>query len=363
MKILLLGDIASSHLEKWAISLSQNGIEVGIFSFNHSEVEWWKDQVKITVLYQNSEKKSSSSIFTKLSYLLLIGKIKKAIQSFRPNVLHAHYASSYGLIGRLSGFHPFVVSVWGTDVMKFPLHNFINKQIIIKNLENADLICATSNVLKSYCEKYSLKNSVVIPFGINFEQFHFSEKKTKNEIVIGCVKSLEPIYRIDLLIEAFPFIQQKCKGVVMKLLIVGGGSMEQELKEKVKNLGIEDSVEFTGKVPHNDVPSYYKKMDIFCNLSEYESFGVSIIEAMACGATVISTQTDGAKEIILNDVNGILIEIGDLEQLVDKTTELVKSTNQRKKLSENALKDVKQKYDWKNNVHEMINHYHKISRT
>ena len=56
-----------------------------------------------------------------------VGTLKTAIAQFKPDVVHAHYATSYGLIGALSGFHPFVISAWGTDVMKFPQKNFINK--------------------------------------------------------------------------------------------------------------------------------------------------------------------------------------------------------------------------------------------
>jgi len=357
MKILLLGDIASAHLQKWAISLSKNGIKIAIFSFNHTKDKWWKNETGIRILHHASEKKSPRSFFTKISYLFLLGKLKQAIQSFQPDILHAHYASSYGLIGRLSGFHPLVISVWGTDVMKFPLHNFITKNILINNIKQADLICVTSNVLKKHCLKYSQKTSVIIPFGIDFSKFNRHEKITKHEFVIGCVKSLETVYRIDLLIDAFSKIQKTHKNTSLKLLIVGGGSLEHELKAKVNELGINHVVEFTGKVPHEDVPKYYQKMDVFCNLSTYESFGVSIIEAMACGAVVISTKTEGAEEIISNENIGLLIEIGNLDQLVEKMNELIKNSQLRNQLSEAALKYVQEKYDWNNNVFEMINQY------
>jgi len=360
MKVLLLGDISSAHLQKFAISFSKNGIDVGIFSFNHAEVEWWKNETRITILHQTAKKKSSHSIITKLSYLFLIGKLNKAIRFFQPDILHAHYASSYGLLGRLSGFHPFVISVWGTDVMKFPLHNVINKYILTKNLEHADLIFATSNVLKYHCEKYTTKTTEVIPFGIDLNKFSFTDKIPKNEIIIGCVKSLEPIYRIDLLIDAFALIHKQIKNITVKLLIIGGGSLDKELKSKVNELGLQHSVEFTGKIPNNEVPSFYKNMDIFCNLSTYESFGVSIIEAMACGVPVIATPTDGAKEIIVNNDLGLIVNSWDKTEIANTMKKLIEDDILRKQISQNAYKYVEINFDWKNSVFTMIEKYNSL---
>ena len=144
MRILLLSDTYSEHTEKWALGLASHGIVVGLFSFNKASYSWYQNQKNISVLFEPNEKLDTSS---KLSYLKFVGSLKKAIAQFKPDVVHAHYATSYGLIGSLSGFHPFVISAWGTDVMKFPQKNIINKTILKYNLRKADAICATSNTI------------------------------------------------------------------------------------------------------------------------------------------------------------------------------------------------------------------------
>ena len=78
-------------------------------------------------------KLDADNIINKLFYFKFVKLLKTAIKKFTPDVLHAHYATSYGLIGALSGFHPFVISAWGTDVMRFPQKNFINKFILQYN--------------------------------------------------------------------------------------------------------------------------------------------------------------------------------------------------------------------------------------
>ena len=129
MRLLLLADIQSEHTEKWALGLAANGIEVGLFSFNKATYPWYENIINITLLYEAEIKLDADNIINKLFYFKFVKLLKTAIKKFTPDVLHAHYATSYGLIGALSGFHPFVISAWGTDVMRFPQKNFINKFI------------------------------------------------------------------------------------------------------------------------------------------------------------------------------------------------------------------------------------------
>ena len=191
MRILLLSDTNSEHTEKWALGLAANGIEVGLFSFNKASYPWYENIINITLVYEAEIKLDADNIINKLSYFKFVKLLKTAIKKFNPDVLHAHYATSYGLIGALSGFHPFVISAWGTDVMRFPQKNFINKFILQYNLKQADSICATSNTIKDYLMPYTNQTVHVIPFGVNIDDFCNKEVDTlfdKNAFVIGCIK-------------------------------------------------------------------------------------------------------------------------------------------------------------------------------
>lgn len=360
LKVVLLADAASSHTQKWALALAKQGIKVGLFSFNHTSIDWFSSQENIELLFQPTSKKNASSIFTKLTYLTYTRKLKNAIKQFAPDVLHAHYATSYGLVGRLCGFHPFVISAWGTDVMKFPEQGGFNKKLLVNNFKKADLICATSNTIKDYINKVIDKPVKIIPFGVDCEQFVPLKQSNKNEIVIGCIKSLEPIYRIEMLINAFKAALDKSTDKKLRLLIVGGGSLENQLKDLCKQLNIVDQVTFTGKVQHNEVISYYQQMDVFCNLSEYESFGVSIIEAMACELPVVATETGGAKDIIVSSELGMLVGVNSLDGATKVILQLVNDADLRNKIGKKSRAHVLEKYNWDTNVTEMISEYKKL---
>src|SRR5688572_24406093 len=147
MKVLLLSDTYSEHTEKWALGLANAGIEVGLFSFNKASYEWY-NHPGITVFFEPDKKINAESTLTKLAYLKYVSILKKIIRHFKPDILHAHYASSYGLVGALSGFHPFVLSVWGSDIYDFPRRSKLHKRLIQHNLRKSDMIMSTSHIMK-----------------------------------------------------------------------------------------------------------------------------------------------------------------------------------------------------------------------
>ncbi len=211
-----------------------------------------------------------------------VGSLKKAIQQFKPDVVHAHYATSYGLIGALSGFHPFVISAWGTDVMKFPQKNIINKTILKYNLRKADAICATSNTIKEFLKPVTDKAVQVIPFGVDVNEFCKIEVNSlfdKNTFVIGSIKPLEELYNTDVLLKAFASLKKKHSNKALKLLIIGEGSQLESLKQLSSELEISNEVTFTGRISFSEVSNYFNMLDVLVNISDYESFGVSVIEA------------------------------------------------------------------------------------
>ncbi len=362
MRILLLSDISSEHTEKWALGLASNGVDVGLFSFNKASYPWHQNN-NITVLFEPELKLDSESTSGKLSYLKFVKPLKEAISQFKPDVVHAHYATSYGLIGALSGFHPYVISAWGTDVMKFPQKNFINKIILKYNLGKADAICATSDTIKNYLKPVTNKNVNVIPFGVDINEFRKKEVVSlfpENTFVIGCIKALESLYNIDILINAFSVIKNKYSNKSLKLLIIGVGSQENSLKQLVSDLQISQDVIFTGRIPFSEVSNYFNMLDVLVNISDYESFGVSVIEAMACEKPVIATNTGGLKEIIENDNFGSLVEVGNLEQTVYEIEKYMLDESLKHKVGIAAREKVIQKYNWTNNIKQMIDVYNQL---
>jgi len=353
MRILLLADVASGHTEKWALGLAQRGMEVGIFSLNKTEFPWMANVPNINVLFELKERHVANGLSSKFTYFTYIPKLKKIINDFKPDVVHAHYASSYGLLGALIKFHPFVLSAWGTDVMKFPQEHFMNKKIMRFNLKCADAVCATSETINTYIQQLYKRKVNVIPFGIDFDTFKPNEAlRSKDHFVIGAIKSLEKIYNIDVLIKAFSGLHSKYTNT--RLLIVGDGTERENLKALVKQLNIEDFVEFTGKVPSKETPNYFNRLHCLVNVSKYESFGVSVIEAMACKVPVVVSDTCGLKENVANGLTGQCVEPGNVTQTSEAIERLITDVDFATKSSEKALNSVRERFNWQSNLDQQI---------
>ena len=137
------------------------------------------------------------------------------------------------------------------------------------------------------------------------------------------------------LIEAMPNIIKNSK---TKLLIAGSGPLEQELKLLAKKLGVVDSVIFLGK--RKDIDSIIELSDIFVFPSLFEGLAISLLEVMAHAKPVILFDYQGAQEIIVNQNEGLVIPVRDVDALEKGILTLLGSSKMRKKMGENSLQKV-----------------------
>jgi len=346
MKICFLADARSVHVQKWAHYFSDDGNEVHIISFRDARIHG------VQVHYINPHGtiliSPIASFISKIGYLFWSGKVRRIIKNIRPDILHAHWATSYGLLGALSGFHPFILSTWGNDIIISPQKYWIIKKLVEFTLRKADLVTATSKMLADATGKfiYNEKPVHAIPFGVDMDLFSSSkEKSPKDTICIGIVKALEEKYGIEYLIRAFKIISDK--GYESNLLIVGDGSLRNDLEYLTKSLNLSDSVKFLGKVDNNAVVESLHTMDIFVvpSISPSETFGVAAVEASACSIPVIASNIGGLPEIVIDGTTGFLVPPRDENAIADRIIRLIDDPELRLQMGNEGRKYVKSIYD------------------
>ncbi|MEO6882913.1 MAG: glycosyltransferase [Bacteroidia bacterium] len=366
-RILILSDINSSHTQKWVLSLADKGFEIGVFSLSKANKDWFSGKINIFVFETKAFEKNifRAATFSKLSYLRAIPALKKTIRDFKPDIVHAHYATSYGLLGTLSGFHPFIISVWGSDVFDFPKKSFFHKVFLKNNFSKADILLSTSRIMAEEIKKYTSKKITVTPFGVDltiFKPDSTQNKINQNRIVIGTVKSLETKYGINFLISAFAILKERYSNLALQLLIVGSGSREAELKEMVLNLKIEKVSQFTGFIDHSEIVVYQNMLSIavFPSVLDSESFGVSVLEAAACGKPVVVSNVGGLPEVIENGITGIIVPPKDSIALANALEKLILDEDLRVNMGKQGRIRVQRLYDWNENVQQMTEIYQNI---
>ena len=173
---------------------------------------------------------------------------------------------------------------------------------------------------------------------------------------------LEKKYGIEYLIRAFKIVSDKYADLPIKLLIVGGGSLENKLKKITKELKIESKTIFTGKVTFNDVPKYQNMLSVFVALSYNESFGVAVIEASACEKPVVVSNVGGLPEVVEDGVTGIVVPPGNPEKTAEAIEKLILNENLRKKMGKKGRERVKKYFNWDDNIRQMIRIYKNLLR-
>ena len=182
-----------------------------------------------------------------------------------------------------------------------------------------ELIVPTKKTYDLFKEKYKYDRNVhVIPTGIEIERF-YKEKLNKEKILslkkkLGLENDNVILYlgriscekRIDFLIKNQANLIKKIDNT--KLLIVGDGPELEEYKELVSKLKIEDNVIFTGKVPWDEVPYYYAIADVFATNSDFETQGLTVIEAMAAGMPVVALDDDAFRNVVIDGLTGYLFK-------------------------------------------------------
>lgn len=356
-KVLIIGDAASPHLSRWVVLLHSRGYSLAVFSFRKPAAEIASLKGVIFRTVETLPSTFSSSLISKFSYLRAMPALRRFAREFCPDIVHAHYASSYGLLAARLNLHPLVLSVWGSDVFAFG-ERLPGRMILRYNFSRTDLILSTSEVMKQRIAEFTSKDVTVTPFGIDTDLFYPGEEDCPYfkdaDCVFGMVKTMENIYGVDLVLRAFKKVMGVFPDKKLRLLLVGGGSDFDAYKHMADEFGLNDFVHFTGRIPQDDVPRHHRMIDIFLNPSRQESFGVSVLEAMSCGKPVIVSDAGGLREIVVDGENGRYCKAGDADELADRMSELLSRPDLAGQLAMNARSWVMKNYNKKDSDERMI---------
>ncbi len=359
MKIVLLSAASSIHTVRWANGLSEAGHEVFVIS-QHENIDPFLPSVSVYTLPFRGV----------LGYFTIVPAVRKLLKKIQPDIVNAHYASGYGTTARLVGYHPWILSVWGSDVYDFPHKSPLHKWLVKKNLRAADRVVSTSHCMAEQTRTLTpeLKDITITPFGVDlsaYQSIDIGGEIQTDKIIIGTVKTMKPKYGIDTLIEAFAILinslqsKSEIDTKKLELRLVGGGEQTAELIALSEKLGIADRVKFIGQVPHTSVPQELARLDIYVALSrmDSESFGVAIIEAGAAGRPVVVSDAGGLPEVTIDGVTGLVVPREDSSAAAAALEKLVLDCNLRKEMGYAGKIHVAKNYSWSACIKTMLEVY------
>lgn len=217
------------------------------------------------------------------------------------------------------------------------------------------IIASTPQEVEDYEDYYKISKSKlkVIPPGVDTAKFNpktFENLKLPKNVIFS-LSRIDPRKGLDFLIRAFFEVSKK----IDCHLIIGGGSQNprdvetlelERLKNLIGKFGLERKVEFTGYIPDELVPAYYRGSRVFVVPSPYEPFGLTILEAMASKTPVVATEFGGPRFIVSNEKDGFLVDPQNTKEFSKVILRLIEDDHLHRRISERAFEKVRKKYQW-----------------
>lgn len=343
MIICFLGPANSTHIIKWAKWFSSRGHEIHIITFSPGKI----DGAVVHLIDIGVD--TNGSDFGKLKYLFTGRKIKNLLDIIQPDVINAHYATSYGAAMALSGIKGYALSVWGSDIYDFPKKSPLHKALLKFSLKKAGCLFSTSKAMADEAAKYTDRVFEITPFGVDLDLFNPNKRRNKtsdDSFIIGTVKGLSDKYGIRYILEAAAAIKRE-NDIPIAVRIAGKGPQEQEYHQLAENLGIKDNTKWLGFVSQEQAAEEWANMDIAIIPStlESESFGVSAVEAQACGTPVIISDIPGLMEATKPGETSIVVKRNSTKELVSAILRLYGDAEERRRLGNNGLEYVRRNYE------------------
>jgi len=270
-------------------------------------------------------KTSGTSFVSYLLYMISIFIAFIRIRKEYPDLIHAHVYFPAGIMAIILGkiFKlPVIIEEHAEIVDKYKqcnvwkkLKDFVRVKLAKFTLNKAQLLVIVSKSLQEHIESFGIKNRCkIVPNVVNMRFFSQTPKNKDGKKRIIFIGILTPRKGIPYLLDAIKIVISKRKDFFLD--IVGNGPFMGDYKRMVEELDITEVVKFHGKITDVEKLKLLQTSDFMVLPSLYESFGVVLIEAMACGKPVITTLSGGQKEFVNKD-NGILVPPKDPEALAE----------------------------------------------
>ena len=302
-------------------------------------------------------------------------KLLRIIKSREIDIIHTHLTDSsiYGVIaGKILG-KPVIVTIHNNIIMPYkrwaPIRNWLRKKATKAMFSQAAVVIGVGDDIgKSMREQGLLSERTPIAIILNgvdydkfaqprnVEQIRESLELPSGSKVISCVSRLEISKGQTYLIQATARLKEKFP--LLRVLLVGDGSLLQELQEQAKQAGVLEQVRFLGR--RSDVPEILAASDIFVLPSIHEGVPLVVLEAMASQKPVVATNIPGTRELIADGDDGFLVTAKDDVSLAERIDELLSNPDFANSMGKTAQAKVERQFTAKMMVKKVETVYQNV---
>ena len=383
MKILIAPDSylprvggAEVYAYKLATFLKKEGHDVALLT---TEEGTWERDNEFPVYRLQFPKNPVIFIQSLMVYARLVSE---------SDIVHTVYshklATLGGILARLMGKR-LIISEQGRGILDLPDNSWVHARIHefyrSVSIKLSYHFIASCREFVDIARRYTTRDKIsYMPNSVDTEEFVPLPKDysvlpfsyNKGPLIVS-IRRLVPKNGVQFLIEAIPKIVNRVPNATF--VVIGWGRLEEHLKSRVRELGIEDKVYFLGKIENFKLKEYLNLADVVVFPSTAESTSIACLESMALGKAIVASRVGGYPEMIIDGQSGTLVNLTDteasdydapmnlpdnkLEELAKAVSDLALDTDKRRRFGENARTRAVSEFSWEKNIQTILSLYRK----
>jgi glycosyltransferase involved in cell wall biosynthesis len=305
MFVLFLGIGSSPHVYRLAAAVRARGHRVGIVSEDKFGPFPEIGDLPLYLLPSNAS-------FARRALVL-----RRLLAELEPDVLHAHVINVGGYLGTASGFHPHVLSVWGSDVLIAPQRGAVHRLRTMLTLRAADWLLSPSRTTQQAMDTLGRgpAHNDIVQWGVDLRHFRPAAAAPAAPVVLS-VRALQPLYNQDVMLAAWPAVLAAHPAAELHLVrYLPDAAFERALRAQIERLGIGASVRFVDGFGYAALPGALHAAAAVVSIPSSDGTPVSVLEAMACGTPVIVSDLPSLRDWVREGESGLLCPPRDAAQL------------------------------------------------
>jgi glycosyltransferase involved in cell wall biosynthesis len=366
VRLLYFSDNSSGHNRRFLEKLASSGHEV--WFLDSSRRQALQDWLPTGVRYWPTGTNISADV-SPYEYQRFLPELQNCIHALQPDLIHAGPVQSCAYLAALAGFHPTLVTSWGSDILLHANRDAEWREATIVALSGADGFLCDCDAVRHAAREFAVipdSKTVQLPWGIKPGVFYSAGKVDKSAklsdsecISFISTRTWAPLYGISTLIEAFSVAYSQDPR--LRLLLLNDGPEADLIRGFIVKHKLEKIVMTPGIIEGEDLPQWFRSAHGYISCTIADGTSISLLEAMATGLPVVVSDIPANREWVAEGENGALASPGSAEGFAEKILWVANlSAEEISDIAERNKRIVSERADWDRNFPRLLNFYDQL---
>jgi spore coat polysaccharide biosynthesis protein SpsF (cytidylyltransferase family)/glycosyltransferase involved in cell wall biosynthesis len=289
--------------------------------------------------------------------------LTQILNEIQPDLVHAGPVQQSAYLTSLTEYNPLLTMSWGSDML-IDAKSGEGREAAIYTLNRSTLFLCDCETVAEVARSLGMPDDriVIFPWGVHLDHFsrpitsHFRDQLgwAENFVLIS-TRDLKPHYGVDVLVQGF--LSAAEKNPRLRLLLLGQGPMDDELRERAASAGMTERVHFAGRIASEKMPDYFHAADLYVSASRVDGSSISLLQSMASGIPSLVSDIPGNKEWVDHGVNGWLFSVGSSDALASGLDFVYQNASTLPKVGKQARLIAEARADWRVNFQLLLDAY------